>query len=264
MVREHVDDHFLRRGRTMTPEQTQLTSLLREKRYLLLDFDGPICAVFGELTNREVSRILSDSMLTRGLTVPFTVSESQDPFDVLRYAGQVGDADSVERELRQLEVEAVLTAPQTEHALAVLRSARHRGTSTAIVSNNSSQAVRAYLDKHDAIDFVCQIASREQADPSLLKPNPHLLQVATRKFGCKPHECLFVGDSVSDIQAAQAAGIAVVAYVNKPGKRDRLADAGPDVLVTSMADLHHALIGHPERDTPSDNTNEGSEMRNTP
>jgi hypothetical protein len=33
-------------------------------------------------------------------------------------------------------------------------------------------------------------------------------------------------------------------YANKPGKTDRLRDAGADAVVASMADLHTALLAH--------------------
>lgn len=44
-----------------------------------------------------------------------------------------------------------------------------------------------------------------------------------------------VGDSVADIEAAQAAGVGVVAYANRPGKRSRLADHEPDALATEIS-----------------------------
>jgi phosphoglycolate phosphatase-like HAD superfamily hydrolase len=49
-----------------------------------------------------------------------------------------------------------------------------------------------------------------------------------------------IGDSVTDIQAAKAAGTKVIAYANKPGKRERFAAHQPDALIDSMTVLFEA------------------------
>ncbi|MEU7816570.1 HAD hydrolase-like protein [Pseudonocardia sp. NPDC049154] len=43
-----------------------------------------------------------------------------------------------------------------------------------------------------------------------------------------------VGDSVTDIQAARAAGTAAIAFADKPGKDRALRSFEPDALITSM------------------------------
>jgi phosphoglycolate phosphatase-like HAD superfamily hydrolase len=48
-----------------------------------------------------------------------------------------------------------------------------------------------------------------------------------------------VGDSVTDIEAGRAAGVATVGYANKPGKDVDLA--GADAVVTAMAELALAV-----------------------
>ncbi|WP_233564897.1 HAD family hydrolase [Micromonospora musae] len=58
---------------------------------------------------------------------------------------------------------------------------------------------------------------------------------AIRELDAEPAECVLVGDSVSDIEAAHAAGVAAIGYANKPGKRERFAAA--DVVIDSMAEL---------------------------
>ena len=59
-----------------------------------------------------------------------------------------------------------------------------------------------------------------------------------------PATSAFIGDSTSDIQSAKAAGTHSVGYANKPGKHQRLQDAGADAVVTSMGELHTALLAH--------------------
>jgi phosphoglycolate phosphatase-like HAD superfamily hydrolase len=54
----------------------------------------------------------------------------------------------------------------------------------------------------------------------------------------------FVGDSISDVLSANAAGTHSVGYANRPGKVERLRGVGADVIVTSIAELHAALVAH--------------------
>jgi pyrophosphatase PpaX len=47
------------------------------------------------------------------------------------------------------------------------------------------------------------------------KPHPDPLILASRKLGIMPEECVYVGDSETDITAAKAAGMRAIAYSNK-------------------------------------------------
>jgi hypothetical protein len=75
---------------------------------------------------------------------------------------------------------------------------------------------------------ITYISARTDADPSLMKPNPHLVWQALDKLGADPKRTILVGDSLTDIEAAKAAGVLAVGYANKPGKADRFAAAGED------------------------------------
>lgn len=215
----------------MTPAE-----LVASRKHVLLDFDGPVCAVFGTLTDRVVAdrlRALLD------VDLPAEIAESDDPFDVLRHAATLGadTAATVEREFRRLEVEAVTTAPATPGAADTIRALVNAGHTVTIVSNNSEQAVRRYLEQRDLAGLVKGVSARTFADPGSLKPNPFLLQQAINSAGLDRDECVMLGDSVSDIEAARSVGTDAIAYANKPGKQLRLQQAHPDAIITHMAQL---------------------------
>lgn len=52
-----------------------------------------------------------------------------------------------------------------------------------------------------------------------------------------PAETSLVGDSVTDIEGAQRAGVGSIGYANKPAKYERMTKAGAGAVITSMADL---------------------------
>ncbi len=70
-----------------------LTELLHDRSCMLLDFDGPICTVFSEITDREVSNELAALM---GSPPQLDLSATKDPFQILSYAASL-DAEIAQR-----------------------------------------------------------------------------------------------------------------------------------------------------------------------
>lgn len=217
-----------------------LAELLARTRYLLLDFDGPICAIFAGRPARTIVLELLELVSAHALQIPPDVAGATDPFDVLRFAATVSPAlaQQVEDELRSAEIDAARHATPTPHASALITTWQRAGRHIAVVSNNSAAAVDSYLDAHNIKPKL--VVARTSADPELLKPSPHLVTTALRALGADPDGCLLVGDSPSDIHAAQAAGVAAIGYANKPGKDRRLSDAGAQVIVDDMRPLAEA------------------------
>jgi len=150
----------------------------------------------------------------------------------------------VEATLRDAELAATETATPTPDAREVILACHQTSRRVAAISNNSQAAVETYLRAHHLAEHVDVIVGRTDPDPRLLKPHPHLVLRALDALGGDPATSAFVGDSTSDIQSAKAAGTLSIGFANKPGKDERLHRAGADVIVTSMAELHQALLAH--------------------
>ena len=132
---------------------------------------------------------------------------------------------------------AVSRATPTPGAAAVLQNFRESGRPVVVISNNSAVSVRAYLDQHDLARYVVGVSSRTEPDPNLLKPHPHLLRRAAEILSLDIRDCAMIGDSSTDVEAAHAVGAPVIAYANKPGKRDRSEHLRPDAIIDDMAEL---------------------------
>lgn len=219
----------------MTPED-----LLAQAHVLLLDFDGPVCSVFAGLPAPRVADQLRDVLGDWGhANLPETIASSADPFDVFRYAAALGDDEArcVESAFAAHEVEAISSATPTPGAHQLMEAWHEAGQPLAIVSNNGVAAINAYLDLYGiraSIDFV---SARANSAASLLKPSPHLLREAIRALGVRPDDCVFLGDSVTDIVAAEAAGTFSIGYANKPGKSARLKASGADAITNTLTGL---------------------------
>ncbi|MFD5089013.1 HAD family hydrolase [Amycolatopsis thailandensis] len=215
----------------MTSEQ--LVAALTRTSSVLLDFDGPVCSVFSTFTPAAVAHELRTALRLDA------APETQEPFELLGYVARYEPTKlvSAEAELAQLEKMAVLRAEPTPDADAVLRHFSESGRPVVVVSNNSAAAVHAYLEEHGLDSLVASVSSRVNPDPSLLKPHPHLLHRAAAILGCAVTDCLMIGDSATDIEAARAAGAVAVGYANKVGKRERFEHLGADAIIGAMSDL---------------------------
>jgi phosphoglycolate phosphatase len=223
------------------PATADLSALLQRARVLLLDFDGPICAIFAGHAAPQIARELLDALRDDGHPVPEHLDAPTDPFDVLRYAATLGP-DATERtdtRLRAAELAAVPTAKPTLHADELIRVWHDAGRQVAAVSNNSQPAVTAYIDRHGI--QLDAIVGRTSADPALLKPSPHLVLRALAALGATAGESILLGDSPSDIDAARHAGIVAIGYANKPGKHQRLATAGAQLVTDSLPSIARAI-----------------------
>jgi phosphoglycolate phosphatase-like HAD superfamily hydrolase len=109
-----------------------------------------------------------------------------------------------------------------------------------VVSDNSAPAVEAYLTQHGLRQSFAAIVGREFAAPALLKPNPYFVAWSIRMMSATAEDCTLIGDSVSDIQAARAAGCLSIGYANKPGKANSLHAAGPDAITDTMTGIASA------------------------
>lgn len=220
---------------------TQLAGLVGSGP-LLLDFDGPVCSIFAGLPAPRVAGELVELLRAEGVDLPDDIARESDPLAVIRWTGYHCNPElttAVEDALSALELQAVESATPTPHGHDVIRSAGEVGVPVAIVSNNSGHAVSAYLSAHGLAEQVERVIGRPYARPDLMKPDPWMVLDAVRAVGGKPAECVLVGDSITDIEAARAAGVHVVGYANRPRKVVPFAIA--DAVITTMADVVAAL-----------------------
>ena len=169
-----------------------VAEILAKRDHILLDFDGPVCAMFGgALTDHDVADRLKPLL---GQVLPGEIAASHDPFDVLRYAASCGPATlrAIEIQLRRLESEAITTAPVTAGVAEVLPVLHQAGFTLTIVSNNSSEAIRSFLVLHDLATYIRRIVGRAATEPSLLKPSPYLIKQAISVLGTSSEFCVMV------------------------------------------------------------------------
>jgi 2-phosphoglycolate phosphatase len=74
------------------------------------------------------------------------------------------------------------------------------------------------------------------------KPAPDPLLMGSRKLDISPAQCMYVGDSRTDIQAGKAAGMLTAGVLTGIDDREALKRENPDALIDSIANLQDMLV----------------------
>jgi beta-phosphoglucomutase-like phosphatase (HAD superfamily) len=222
-----------------------LAPLLAGPGPLLLDFDGPVCSIFGGHPAPGVAGRLRAVLRDQAVNLDGTVLDEPDPLEVLRWAHRLGVLEltrAVDDALRVEELAAARSAIPTPYAREVIVSARQAGKPIAVVSNNSGPAIHAYLSAQRLAGHITHVVGRAYAQPERMKPNPDPILCAVLALNSVPGACVLIGDSDTDLLGAQAAGVPVIAYANKPAKVQRFTDARANAVITSMAQIAGAIL----------------------
>jgi HAD superfamily hydrolase (TIGR01662 family) len=223
-------------------DRDRLAELFAGSGALLLDFDGPVCSVFAGYPAPDVASELRKLLCSRGIEVTEGVATRLGPVELLRWTGRQGNPTVtrfIDDALRTAEQHAVQSATPTPHSHAVITAARDAGKPVAIVSNNSAEAISEYLTEQGL--SVGAVIGRTHGQPELMKPNPASILRALAELQAQPDTSVFVGDSVTDVQAGLSAKVRVVGYANKPGKDASLTQAGAEMTITNMSEIASCL-----------------------
>lgn len=234
---------------TTSTRLTGLYPIVARTHHLLLDFDGPLCAVFAGMPAPVVAEQFRAALRGAGIELPPSVAGIADPLDVFRAIANEEPEAAVlaQQHLTCLELRAVESAWPTPGADELLTVARNAGRTVAIVSNNSGAAVGAYLRAHGLTQHVAAVIGRDNHDPHQMKPSPGRVSQAVNILGATGDECTLIGDSPSDVLAGHQAGVAVIGFANKPGKADKLTRAGADTVTTELSVITAALRAAPRQ-----------------
>lgn len=151
---------------------------------------------------------------------------SRAEFDSIYGNGATADRDAYMPDRSVEEIEATYAGlfedhlgeirPNTE-AIRVLAQLRRRGIRTAVATNTTAPLARRILDLHGLLPLLDATASGSEAGAG--KPDPGVVRLAAERIGIPLEECLFVGDSRFDEQAAFAAPVRFVGLGHGSGER---------------------------------------------
>ena len=127
----------------------------------------------------------------------------------------------------------VQTAPY-DGILALLGALRAKGIRIGVVSNKFDSAVKALCV--DYFGNLVEVAIGE-CDGVRRKPNPDSLFAAIKELSVLPEDCLYVGDSETDVQTAKNAGIPCLSVLWGFRDKETLLNAGATSFVQTPSEI---------------------------
>jgi len=126
--------------------------------------------------------------------------------------------------------------PGVKEGLAYLKQAGYR---LGCVTNKAEQFTVPLLKDLGVHDYFEIVVSGDSLPKK--KPDPMPLLHVAEFFGVEPENALMIGDSVSDVTAARAAGFQIVCMTYGYNHGMDIRDAHPDAVMDSMAELPELL-----------------------
>jgi phosphoglycolate phosphatase len=126
--------------------------------------------------------------------------------------------------------------PGVREGLAWLRAA---GYPLGCVTNKAAQFTEPLLRDLGVWDYFGLVISGDTLPRK--KPDPMPLLHAAERLGAAPADALMIGDSVSDVKAARAAGFRIVCMTYGYNHGQDIRTAEPDAVIDSLVELEGLL-----------------------
>ncbi len=151
---------------------------------------------------------------------------SREAFDAIYGNGTEADRETYMPERTVAQIDAAY-ARNFENALGgiranaeaprVLSELRRRGIATAVATNTSRRLADRILAAQGLLSLVDAVASADEAGAG--KPDPAVVRLAAARIGVALEDCLFVGDSKYDEEAARRAPVRFLGLNHGTGER---------------------------------------------
>ncbi|WP_298885802.1 HAD hydrolase-like protein [uncultured Serinicoccus sp.] len=215
--------------------------LVEDARTLLVDFDGPLARLFPGSSWAELGdRVRAETHRLGGPELAQRLEGEADHVQCLRLVGEHAPRllAPLEELVTELELDAASRVSPRPGALALIDRTLERGGSLAVVTNNTPDVVARVLDRaRPGTGGRLHVVGRSAGRVSDLKPEPDLLLRALRLLDARSEGAVFLGDSVTDVQAGRSAGVPVVGVAEDEGRRQELLAEGAVGAVEGVGDL---------------------------
>lgn len=146
------------------------------------------------------------------------------------------DVDALIREYRQInhDIHPEFVKPM-ENAKLLLDTLKKEGYRIGIVSTKKADTIRYGLSLFDMEDYFEVILG--EGDVQKGKPAPDGILAACKMMKVGHDCCIYVGDSVTDIQAGKNAGVYTIGYVFNEERKQKLVASEPNRVINDLAEI---------------------------
>jgi len=116
---------------------------------------------------------------------------------------------------------------------------KQSGYQLGCVTNKAEAFTHPLLKDLGLFDYFESIVSGDTLDKK--KPDPLPLLYSAEKMGVKAEDSLMLGDSISDVKAARAAGFQIICMSYGYNHGVDICESNPDAVIDSMTELKELL-----------------------
>lgn len=207
-------------------------------RLLIFDFDGTLAD-----TEKVILKTLAQTLTELGLEPPapdrlreyiglplariFECASASEDQEVISRAVRIYRARFPENCKKDIRL-----YPGVREAL---EHFRNMGLALAIASSRERSSLLALAEQLGITSFFSVIAGEQ--DVTRHKPEPDIIRFVCEKSGIPAKEAMFVGDTIYDIGAGEAAGAMTCGAAYGNHTREQLLEAGADYVIERFAEL---------------------------
>jgi HAD superfamily hydrolase (TIGR01549 family) len=125
----------------------------------------------------------------------------------------------------------------------LIRGCAERGMKVVYCTSGAPEDVEDFRERIGCDDVVDAVVNSSDVEES--KPAPDIVRAALAAVGVEPDRAVMVGDTVYDVRAARAAGVAVIGLVCGGISEQELREAGADAVYGNVSELVEGLDGSP-------------------
>lgn len=122
---------------------------------------------------------------------------------------------------------------------ALLEHLSKEGYKIGVVSTKLKESVLMGLELFKLDDYVKVIVGLD--DVSNSKPDPEGIIKACKLLNHTQDECIYIGDTPTDIKAAQNAGVYSIGYIFDEDRKQSLIDSKPNTVINDLLELKGIL-----------------------
>jgi len=168
--------------------------------------------------------------------------------DVMQFFGL--DAPEAERvvEAAWCVPDPIMLAKPLTDTRTLFSNLRKHGIQIAIATADDRTPTQAMLEAFDIAEFITTMVCGDDGIPS--KPSPHMVSTICERLKIDPARAMVIGDTLSDLKMARAAGAGLAVGVLSGVSSARELTPYADVLIDSVDELHMYAQVWAERESP--------------
>jgi len=216
---------------------------MRPVKAVVFDLDGTL--MDSKIDYEKMGNRIRELLVSRGLPEP--LEDRRKVYQVisggaatlreygLPEASLEATMAEMETIMNDIELEALDAMELKPYAREAVAELHGEGLGLGVATRSHREYTLRGLKRYDMLRFFHQVVSRD--DVPYPKPDPRHLLYTIKLLGVDPEDTLFIGDTTTDLQTADAAGVEFIGYWRDEAWAQRLMEGGCSRIVKDLREI---------------------------